>query len=336
MQMRRLALASAILLAVSTAAAAQSGPPPRVHNRTLSTLTEGGRQIFRLDGRDGDGTAWWPDTTFTTGTIDVDIRGRDVPQGSFVGVAFHGVDEKTAEVVYFRPFNFAAEDPVRRVHAVQYVSHPAHPWPVLREQHPGVYEKPVSPPPDANGWFHATIQVDADTVRVFVDRAATAALEVKRLTDRPGGWVGLWVGNTSPGDFANLTIAPSGRGAAAAAPAAPAGPAAPATPAAANLSGTYAGQIVPEGGGDPFEGRIVLADKGDTVEVMLGPRDEPLFAAGAVRRTGDALTFEADAPGDTPNHLAFTVTVRDGALTGAVTQTRDGQLRKARVAFTKQ
>jgi len=30
------------------------------------------------------------------------------------------------------------------------------------------------------------------------------------------------------------------------------------------------------------------------------------------------------------------VTVRDGALTGTVTQTRDGQLRKARVVFTKQ
>ena len=328
--MRRLALASAILLAVSTAATAQSGPPPRVHNRALSVVTDGGRQVFRLDGRDGDGVAWWPDTTFSTGTIDLDIRGRNVPQGSFVGVAFHGVDEKTCEVVYFRPFNFASEDPARRAHAVQYVSHPAHPWPVLREQHPGVYEKPIDPPPTPDGWFHATIQVDTDTVRVFVDRAATAALEVKRLTDRPGGWVGLWVGNTSPGDFANLRIASKGAAAAEAAP----GTAK--LPAAIDLSGTYAGQIIPEGGGDPFEGRIVLVDKGGTVEVTLGPRDEPLFAASAVRRTGDAVTFEADAPGDTPNHLAFTVTVRDGALTGTVTQTRDGQLRKARVVFTKQ
>ena len=97
--MRRLALASAILLAVSTAATAQSGPPPQVHNRTLSTVTDGGRQVVRLDARDGDGVAWWPDASFTTGTIDVDIRGRNVPQGSFVGVAFHGVDETTCEVV---------------------------------------------------------------------------------------------------------------------------------------------------------------------------------------------------------------------------------------------
>jgi len=328
--MRRLALASAILLAVSSAATAQSGPPPRVHGRTLSTVTDGGRQVFRLDARPGDGVAWWPDAAFTTGTIELDIRGRNVPQASFVGVAFHGVDETTYEAIYFRPFNFATEDPARRLRAVQYVSHPAHPWQVLREQQPGVFEKPVSPPPNPDGWFHATIRVDGDSVTVFVDRAATAALTVQRLTTRPGGWVGLWVGNTSPGDFANLTITPAGRAAADAAPAASA------SPAAAGISGTYDGQILPEGGGDPFEGRIVLVDHGATVDVTLGPRNEPLFAARDVRRSGDALTFEADAPSDTPNHLAFAVTVRDGALAGTVTQTRDGQVRKARVAFTKQ
>ena len=326
MHMRRPALASAILLAVSAAASAQSGPPPRVHNRALSTVADGGRQVFRLDARPGDGVAWWPETAFTTGTIELDIRGRNVPQGSFVGVAFHGVDDTTYEAIYFRPFNFATEDPARRLRAVQYVSHPAHPWQLLRDQQPGVFEKPVSPPPNPDGWFHVTIRVESDTVKVFVDRAATPALTVQRLTTRQSGWVGLWVGNTSPGDFANVTITPAGRATAEAAPA----------PPAASLSGTYAGQILPEGGGDPFEGRIVLVDKGATIDVTLGPRDEPLFAARDVRRDGDALTFEADAPSDTANHLAFAVTVRDGALTGTVTQTRDGKVGKARVAFTKQ
>ena len=236
--MCRLALASAILLAVSTAATAQSGPP-QVHNRTLSTVTDGGRQVFRLDGKPGDAVAWWPDTAFANGTIDLDIRGRNVPQGSFVGVAFHGVDETTYEAIYFRPFNFATEDPARRLRAVQYVSHPAHPWQVLREQHPGVFEKPVSPPPDPDGWFHVTVRVDGDRVKVFVDRAATPALDVQRLTTRRSGWVGLWVGNTSPGDFANVT--------------------------------TYAGQILPEGGGDPFEGRIVVVDNGTGIAITLGP-----------------------------------------------------------------
>src|SRR5688500_14031815 len=94
------ALASVIVLAVTTSVAAQLPAPPRVHNRTLSTVTEGGRQIFRLDARDGDGVAWWPDIPFAAGTIALDIRGRDVAQGSFVGVAFHGVDAETYEAIY--------------------------------------------------------------------------------------------------------------------------------------------------------------------------------------------------------------------------------------------
>ena len=106
--------------------------------------------------------------------------------------------------------------------------------------------------------------------------------------------------------------------------------------AAANLSGTYDGQVLPEGGGDPIDGRIVIVDKGTSIDITLGPRDEQLFPARDVKRTGDELTFEADAPSDTPNHLAFVVTVRDGALTGTMTQTRDGQVRKARVALKKQ
>ncbi len=310
----RVALAGAIALAVPAAAAAQQGPPPQVHNRMLSTVTEGGRQVFRLDAKENDGVAWWPETAFTTGIIELDIRGRNVPQASFVGVAFHGVDATTYEGVYFRPFNFRTEDPARRLRAVQYISHPAHPWQVLREKTPGVYEKPVVPPPDPDAWFHARIHITADTVTVFVDRAASPVLEVKRLTDRAGGWVGIWVGNGSPGDFANVTInpdagapkagaaarpgqavaaataatpTPATRPATAATPTpamTPATAAAPATGATAGLSGTYAGQVVPEEGGGAFSARIVLVDRGDAVDVTLGPPDQPLMPASNVRK----------------------------------------------------
>lgn len=203
-----LTLALASLVGAAVPAAAQMSAPPKVHNRTLSTLTERGRPIVRLDARRNDGVAWWPDVAFSTGTLELDIRGRDVPQGSFVGVAFLGVDPTTYDAIYFRPFNFRTDDPARRLRAVQYVSHPAHPWPVLRELHPGIYEKPVTPPPDPAGWFHVTIRVERDSVKVFVDPAASAVLEVKRLTDRRSGWVGLWVGNGSPGDFSNVRITP--------------------------------------------------------------------------------------------------------------------------------
>jgi hypothetical protein len=360
MVMPRFALATACALAPTTAAFAQTGAPPQVHNRTLSTVAEGGRQVFRLDAREGDGVAWWPDAAFSTGVIELDVRGRDVQGESFVGIAFHGVDATTYEGVYFRPFNFRTDVAARRQRAVQYISHPAHPWHVLREQHPNVYEKPVEPPPDPNGWFHARIHVTAGAVTVFVDDAASPALDVKRLTDRPGGWVGLWVGNGSPGDFANLKLTPGSgvpprRGASAAVaagmpPATAAATAAPASEApaaavgcqgpppgdAAGLSGTYAGPIVSDAGEGSFTACVVLVERGDAIDVTLGPPNQPLRAARNVRRTGTRLTFEADAPGEAPAHFAFDVVVGAGRLTGTLIQTRGGQVSKGRVGLTRQ
>jgi hypothetical protein len=334
-------LLAAALCLVPALAAGQATAPPQVHNRTLSTVTDGGRQVFRLDARADDGVAWWPDVSFSTGTIELDIRGRNVPQASFVGVAFHGVDATTFEGVYFRPFNFRTDDPARRLRAVQYISHPEHPWQVLREKCPGVYEKPVVPPPDPDGWFHATIQVTADSVKVFVDPAAAPALEVKRLTDRASGWVGLWVGNGSPGDFANVKVTPGAAAPKAAASSSGAEPARAAAPGStagptADLSGTYSGQVIPEAGPGAFSARIVLVDRGDAVDVTLGPPGAPLMPARDVRRAGNRLTFEAEAPGDTPTHFAFDVAVADGQLTGTLTQTRGGKVEKGRVEFAKQ
>jgi hypothetical protein len=108
----------------SVNAESSSGLPPKVHNRQVRSYTEGDRSALRFDERSGDGIAWWPETNFANGTIEFDVRGKDVFQKSFVGIAFHGVDEKTYDAVYFRPFNFRASDPARRNHAVQYVSMP--------------------------------------------------------------------------------------------------------------------------------------------------------------------------------------------------------------------
>jgi len=44
---------------------------------------------------------------------------------------------------------------------------------------------------------------------VYVEHAATPSLAVNTLAGRKTGLVGLWVGNGSGGDFANLTIAPA-------------------------------------------------------------------------------------------------------------------------------
>ena len=174
--------------------------------RTISRLSDGGRTGVRLSEAEGEGPAYLPNMEFANGTIELDIRGKDVQGSSFVGVAFHGVDGTTYDAIYFRPFNFKTDDQARVLRAVQYISHPAHPWQQLRADHPGEYEKPVRPVPDPNGWFHARVVVASPQVSVFVADAKEPCLTVKQLSDRRKGLVGIWVGNTSGGDFANLRI----------------------------------------------------------------------------------------------------------------------------------
>ncbi len=151
------------------------------------------------------GIAWIRDKTFSKGIIEVDLRGKDVFQESFLGIAFHGVDSITYDLIYFRPFNFRAEDPVRKIHAVQYVSQPEWTWKRLRDERNGMYEKAVDPPPVATDWFHARIEVGETEIKVFVNHATTPSLVVEKLNSRKEGMIGLW-NDGQKGDFANLVI----------------------------------------------------------------------------------------------------------------------------------
>lgn len=180
-----------------------------VFNRTASRFVDGARQGVRMSEAPNDGVAYVPGVQFANGTIEIDIRGKDVQQQSFVGVAFHGVDGTTYDAVYFRPFNFRTDDQARRIRAVQYVSHPDYPWQKLRTDSPGKYEKGINPPPDPNAWFHARIIVASPKVSVYVDGATDPSLAVEQLSSRRTGLVGVWVGNTSGGDFANLRVTPA-------------------------------------------------------------------------------------------------------------------------------
>jgi hypothetical protein len=190
-------------------AALAQGNRFKVFNRTVTSLNEGPRKGVRLSESEGDGVAYLQGIEFTNGTIELDIRGKDVQQQSFVGVAFHGVDGTTYDAVYCRPFNFKAEDPSRRSHGVQYVSHPTYTWQKLRTEQPGKYEQAVNPVPDPNAWFHLRVVVASPKVSVLVGDAKEPSLVVDQLSDRRKGLVGLWVGNTSGGDFANLKIVPA-------------------------------------------------------------------------------------------------------------------------------
>src|SRR2546429_2278405 len=177
-----------------------------VFNRTVSRFSDGTRAGLRLSASAGEGVAYVRGIEFGDGTIELDVKGKDVQGQSFVGIAFHGVDGSTYDAIYFRPFNFKAEDPARRSHAVQYISHPTYTWQKLRAERPGIFEQPVNPAPDPNALFHVRVVVASPKVSVFVGDAKEPCLVVTRLNDRTNGLVGLWVGNNSAGDFADLNI----------------------------------------------------------------------------------------------------------------------------------
>lgn len=180
----------------------------RVHNRSATLIEDSGRKAISLDARGNNGMAWLAGSDFAEGTIEVDLRGRDLDGQSFVGIAFRGVDDTTYDAVYFRAFNFKNADIPRRTRAVQYISTPNFDWPKLRADFPGKYEAAVSPVPEPNGWFHARIVVADRKVSVYVNDATTPSLVVTELSERRGGMIGLWVGNGSNGAFANLKITP--------------------------------------------------------------------------------------------------------------------------------
>lgn len=165
-----------------------------------------GLNNIRVSEGSGEGLVWLKNKKFKTGTIEVDLKGEDIFQKSFLGIAFNGQNDSTYEAVYFRPFNFHALDSVRKIHAVQYVAHPKFTWKHLREFRNGEFEKGIKNAPNPNGWFHAKIVVLPNTVTVFVDNSEEPALEINRLSLKKNRRVGLFLGDNSGGEFQNLRI----------------------------------------------------------------------------------------------------------------------------------
>lgn len=144
---------------------------------------------------------------FEEAIIEFDALGQSEPQQSnFLGIAFHATDDKTHDAVYYRPFNFRAEDPIRRIHAVQYVSHPEYPWFELRRDRTDQFEKAVMPAPDGDSWFHAKIEVRQPEIKAFIEGSNVPSLVVNELMPRTARGFGLWCGPGAGGYFANLTV----------------------------------------------------------------------------------------------------------------------------------
>ncbi len=203
---RKLTFATLLVL-ICTGALAQSvkvAEPQRedwtAYNRKASFV----ENAIYLNQLADDGLLWLNDTNFKNGTIELELRGRDLRGKSFVGIAFHGKDDETFDCIYFRPFNFRS--PERKSHSVQYISAPDNGWRVLREKFPGKYENEINPPPVPEEWLHAKIVLNYPSVKVYVNNADKPSLEVEQISDRRDGKFGLWVGNGSDGWFRNITL----------------------------------------------------------------------------------------------------------------------------------
>jgi hypothetical protein len=179
----------------------------RAVNRSVAPA-QGTAGAVHLTETEGNGVAWIEGTDFAQGTIEVDVRGRDVQQRSFVGVAFHRQDDSAYEAVYLRPFNFRNADVARRQNAVQYISLPEYDWPRLRMEFPSEFENPVDASVAPTEWVPLRVVVTSSMVQIYVGKVTSPSLEVRKLGSYERGAVGLWVGNNSDGDFANLRLTP--------------------------------------------------------------------------------------------------------------------------------
>lgn len=180
----------------------------RVVNREVTKSNDKPGAIHVSESTDL-GLVWISDTDFAEGVIEVELRGRDVQQRSFLGIAFHGRDDRTYESVYLRPFNFRSTDEARRQHAVQYMSVPDFDWSMLRQKFPEEFENPVDASLEPAGWVPLRVVVKGNAVQIYAGPPKTPALEVRKLGQLQRGIIGLWVGAASDGDFANLRITPA-------------------------------------------------------------------------------------------------------------------------------
>jgi Domain of Unknown Function (DUF1080) len=179
-----------------------------LNGRSIENIQEDEKKVVKFSEEQGEGLLTLNDHRFLNGTIEFDVKGKNIPQQSFVGIAFHVQNDSTYDAIYFRPFNFLNADTAKRARAVQYISMPKYDWPKLREEFPRKYENRVSPAPDPETWFHVKVVIDNDQIRVFVNNNALSCLFVNKLSITKTGKVGLWVGNGSGGSFANLAIKP--------------------------------------------------------------------------------------------------------------------------------
>ena len=177
-----------------------------INNRGFKYIEENGKRGIRIEEGQSSQIMILNNIVFSNGTVEFDVKGRNLMGQSFLGLAFHIQNDSTYDAIYFRPFNFSNPDTIRRWRAVQYISLPKYEWDKLREEFPGKYENKVNPVPNPDDWFHCKIIFKDKLISVFVNNSSTPSLVVNKLTNTSKGKIGLWVENGSDGSFANLEI----------------------------------------------------------------------------------------------------------------------------------
>lgn len=174
-------------------------------NRIIS-LYEDSPDTVEMNAEDGDGLGILEDLEFDKGIIEVELLGENNPGKSFIGIAFNIQNDNTFEAIYFRPFNFVAEEQIRKDHMVQYIFHPEFTWRKLRAERTGEFEDEISDPPNPEDWFKAIIRINDAKVEVYINEISEPVLSVDRLTSTKSNKIGVWTGFGSSGRFRNMVL----------------------------------------------------------------------------------------------------------------------------------
>ncbi|MDU8884537.1 hypothetical protein RXV94_00090 [Yeosuana sp. MJ-SS3] len=174
-------------------------------NRSI-TLYGDQRDAIELNAENSSGIGIIEDLEFEKGIIEIELLGENNPGKSFIGIAFNIQNNDTYEAVYFRPFNFVAEEQIRKEHMVQYIYHPEFTWRKLRSERTGIFEKGIRIPPDPEDWFKVSIHIKENNIEVYVNDLSEPSLIVDRLSSTKSKKIGVWSGYGSSGRFKNLII----------------------------------------------------------------------------------------------------------------------------------
>ena len=159
-----------------------------------------------MNAKNSDGIGIIEDVEFDKGIIEVELLGENIPGKSFIGIAFNIQNDKTYEVIYFRPFNFIAKEQIKKDHMVQYIFHPEFTWRKLRDERTGEFEDEIANPPNPDNWFKVIININEEKVEVYVNEISEPVLIVDRLTSTESKKIGIWTGYGSSGRFRNLIL----------------------------------------------------------------------------------------------------------------------------------